>query len=53
MKFFPAGGGTMFRLFTIPPADPNMTEVEIATMQEDFSAPSAAPPLGSIPRAIL
>ena len=30
MKFFPAGGGTMFRLFTIPPADPNMTQAEMA-----------------------
>ena len=36
MKFFPAAGGSMFRLFTIPPADPNMTPAEIATMQEWF-----------------
>ncbi len=34
MKFFPAPGGTMFRLFTIPPLDPNMTPAEIAAMQE-------------------
>ncbi len=26
MKFFPAPGGTMFRLFTIPPANLNMNQ---------------------------
>lgn len=36
MKFFPAAGGTMFRLFTIPPADPNMTQAEMSALQEDF-----------------
>jgi len=36
MKFFPAPGGTMFRLFTIPPADPKMTPAELAAMQEWF-----------------
>ncbi len=36
MKFFPAPGGTMFRLFTIPPADPKLTPAEIAAMQEWF-----------------
>jgi hypothetical protein len=36
MKFFPAPGGTMFRLFTIPPLDPNMTPSEIAAMQDWF-----------------
>ncbi len=29
-------GGTMFRLFTIPPADPKMTPAEIAAMQDWF-----------------
>jgi hypothetical protein len=36
MKFFPAQGGTMFRLFTIPPVDQNMDPAEIATMQDWF-----------------
>jgi mannose-6-phosphate isomerase-like protein (cupin superfamily) len=36
MKFYPAPGGSMFRLFTIPPADPNMTQEEIAKLQEWF-----------------
>ncbi len=36
MKFFPAAGGSMFRLFTIPAADPNMTPADIAKMQEWF-----------------
>jgi hypothetical protein len=36
MKFFPASGGTMFRLFTIPPANPKMTPAEIAAMQDWF-----------------
>jgi len=36
LKFFPAPGGTMFRLFTIPPADPNMTPAQIAAMQDWF-----------------
>jgi mannose-6-phosphate isomerase-like protein (cupin superfamily) len=36
MKFFPAPGGSMFRLFTIPPADPNMTPMDIAKLQEWF-----------------
>ncbi len=34
MKFFPAPGGTMFRLFTIPPADPNMKPEDIAAIQD-------------------
>lgn len=34
MKFFPAPGGTMFRLFTIPPADPNISAAKTAAMQE-------------------
>lgn len=33
-QFFPAPGGTMFRLFTIPPADQNMSRAEIATRQD-------------------
>jgi hypothetical protein len=37
MKFFPAPGSTMFRLFTIPPADPKMTPAEIAAIQDKFS----------------
>jgi len=36
MKFFPAPGGTMFRLFTIPPHDPNMKPAEIAALQDWF-----------------
>ena len=36
MKFFPAAGGTMFRLFTVPPADPKMTQAGISALQEDF-----------------
>jgi hypothetical protein len=35
-KFFPAPGGTMFRLFKIPAADPNMTSAQIAAMQDWF-----------------
>jgi hypothetical protein len=34
MKFFPAPGGTMFRLFMIPPADPNMKPADIAAIQD-------------------
>jgi len=34
MKFFPAPGGTMFRLFTIPPADPNMRPQDIVAIQD-------------------
>jgi hypothetical protein len=36
MKFFPAPGGTMFRLFTIPPADPNMKPADLAALQDWF-----------------
>ncbi len=36
MKFSPTPGGSMFRLFTIPPADPKMTPTDIAKMQEWF-----------------
>ncbi len=36
MKFFPAPGGTMFRLFTIPPADPKMTPADVAKLQDWF-----------------
>jgi hypothetical protein len=36
MKFFPTPGGTMFRLFTIPPADPKMTLADIAKLQYWF-----------------
>jgi hypothetical protein len=36
MKFFPEPGGTMFRLFTIPPADPKMSPAELAKLQEWF-----------------
>jgi hypothetical protein len=34
MKFFPAPGGTMFRLFTIPPTDPKMNPADIAAIQD-------------------
>lgn len=36
MKFFPETGGTQFRLFTIPPLDPNMTAAQIAELQDWF-----------------
>jgi mannose-6-phosphate isomerase-like protein (cupin superfamily) len=36
MKFFPPPGGTMFRLFTIPPLDPNMTAADVASLQDWF-----------------
>jgi len=36
LKFFPAPGGTMFRLFTIPPHDPNMTPAQVAALQDWF-----------------
>jgi hypothetical protein len=36
MKFFPQPGGTMFRLFTIPPDNPKMAPADIAAMQDWF-----------------
>jgi mannose-6-phosphate isomerase-like protein (cupin superfamily) len=36
LTFFPQPGGTMFRLFTIPPLDPKMTAQEVAGMQDWF-----------------
>jgi Cupin domain len=36
MKFYPQPGGSMFRLFTIPPLDPNMKPAEIAKLQDWF-----------------
>jgi mannose-6-phosphate isomerase-like protein (cupin superfamily) len=36
MTFFPEPGGTQFRLFTIPPLDPNMTPAQIAALQDWF-----------------
>jgi len=36
MKFFPESGGTMFRLFTIPPLDPKMTPAQISSLQDWF-----------------
>jgi hypothetical protein len=36
MKFFPQPGGTMFRLFTIPPDDPNMKPGDVAALQDWF-----------------
>jgi hypothetical protein len=36
MKFFPEAGGTMFRLFTIPPAGPKLTPKAIADLQDEF-----------------
>jgi mannose-6-phosphate isomerase-like protein (cupin superfamily) len=38
MTFFPQPGGSMFRLFTIPPLDPNTTAADIAKMQDWFFA---------------
>jgi hypothetical protein len=43
MKFFPASGGTMFRLFAIPPNDPNMTPAQIAALQDEFFNEVGAP----------
>jgi naringenin degradation protein FdeH len=36
MKFFPQPGGTMFRLFTIPPEDPTKSPADIAAIQDWF-----------------
>jgi hypothetical protein len=36
MKFYPQPGGTMFRLFTIPPDDPNMKPADVAALQDWF-----------------
>jgi hypothetical protein len=36
MKFFPAPGGSMFRLFTVPPPDPNISPADIAKLQAWF-----------------
>ena len=36
MRFYPEPGGTMFRLFTIPPENPKMTLAEITAMQDWF-----------------
>ena len=43
LKFFPAADGTMFRLFTIPPADPGMTPDQVAKMQDWFFAQVGSP----------
>jgi naringenin degradation protein FdeH len=34
--FFPEPGGTQFRLFTIPPADPLVTPEQVAAMADEF-----------------
>src|ERR1700722_9102490 len=36
MKFYPQPGGTMFRLFTIPPEDPSKSAADIAALQDWF-----------------
>jgi hypothetical protein len=36
LKFYPQPGGTMFRLFTIPPDDPNMKPADVAALQDRF-----------------
>jgi hypothetical protein len=36
MKFFPQPGGTMFRLFTIPPENPKLAAADVAAMQDWF-----------------
>lgn len=36
MKFYPEPGGTHFRLFTIPPLNPNMKPADIAKLQDWF-----------------
>jgi len=43
MKFFPPPGGTMFRLFTIPSADPNMTPADLEKLQDWFFNEVGAP----------
>ena len=36
MKFYPQPGGTMFRLFTIPPEDPRKSAADMAALQDWF-----------------
>jgi naringenin degradation protein FdeH len=36
MMFYPQSGGTMFRLFTIPPENPKLAPAEVAAMQDWF-----------------
>jgi hypothetical protein len=36
MKFYPQPGGTMFRLFTIPPEDSRKSAADIAALQDWF-----------------
>ena len=36
MKFYPQPGGTMFRLFTIPPEDSHKSAADIAALQDWF-----------------
>jgi hypothetical protein len=36
MKFYPQPGGTMFRLFTIPPEDPSKSAADIAALRDWF-----------------
>src|SRR5579863_6408113 len=36
MKFYPQPGGSMFRLFTIPPLDPNMKPADVTKLQDWF-----------------
>ena len=36
MKFYPEAGGSMFRLFTIPPLDPNMKPADVTKRQDWF-----------------
>jgi hypothetical protein len=50
MKFFPAPGGTMFRLFTIPPVDPKMNPAELAKLQEWFFKEVGDPARGDTSR---
>jgi hypothetical protein len=35
-KFFPAPGGTQFRLFTIPPQDPSVTPDQVKAIADEF-----------------
>jgi hypothetical protein len=35
-KFFPDRGGTQFRLFTIPAADPSVTPDQVSAMADEF-----------------
>jgi hypothetical protein len=43
IPFFPAEGGSIFRIFRLPPADPQPTADELATIAEEFFKGVGAP----------